>query len=157
MSNPLIIYADGSYDPASQTGGWAFVVYEAGQLIHSAHGTEAGPSNNTFEVLAVMYAMMWVDGHVQGNQVVLRTDSVHVVEGCQHWRTIWRGNGWKRINPNQRARKRQIPDADLWKKLDSFLLLHPAIEIEWCKAHSGIEGNEMVDTMARAAGKTLQP
>ncbi|WP_312949121.1 ribonuclease H [Agrobacterium sp.] len=157
MFDPLIIYADGSYDPATQTGGWAFAVYETGQLIHSAHGNDAGLTNNTFEVLAVMNAVMWVHGHAQGRQVVLRTDSVHVVEGCRHWRAIWRGNGWKRINPNQRARKRQIADASLWKELDGFLLRHPTIEIEWCKAHSGIEGNEMVDRMARAAGKMLPP
>lgn len=150
MTVPLIIYADGSHDPVIQAGGWAFVVYEAEHLIHKTQGKEAGITNNRFEVLAVLNALKWLKLNAADRKTILRTDSTHVVEGCHRWRAIWRGNGWKRINPNQRARKRQIPDADLWQELDSLLLDQPGVDIEWCKGHSGIEGNELADSLARS-------
>ena len=111
---------------------------------------EIGLTNNSFEVMAVMNALLWLDAHASGRAAILWTDSAHVVEGCHRWRKIWRTNGWKRINPNSRARKRQIPDEALWRNVDSLLLDNPNVTIEWCKGHSGIEGNDLADALARA-------
>ncbi|MQB09250.1 MULTISPECIES: RNase H family protein [Agrobacterium] len=151
MTVPLKIYADGSYDPVAISGSWAFVVFETGQQLHSARGMEIGPTNNSFEVMAVMNALLWLDAHASGRTAILWTDSAHVVEGCHRWCKIWRTNGWKRINPNSRARKRQMPDEALWRNVDRLLLGNPNVTIEWCKGHSGIEGNDLADALARAA------
>lgn len=151
MTVPLKIYADGSYDPVAISGSWAFVVFETGQQLHSARGMEIGLTNNSFEVMAVMNALLWLDAHASGRTAILWTDSAHVVEGCHRWCKIWRTNGWKRINPNSRARKRQIPDEALWRNVDRLLLGNPNVTIEWCKGHSGIEGNDLADALARAA------
>lgn len=149
MSDPLFIFADGSFNPDTQSGGWAFVVYENGRQIHADSGAAAGPANNGFEVLAVLKALIWLATEAPDRKAVLQTDSRHVVEGCHRWRTIWRGNGWKRVNPNPRARRRQIPDADLWQGVDRLLLGNPGVVIEWCKGHSGVAGNDVADCLAR--------
>ena len=150
MTDPIIIYADGSFDPSTETGGWAFAVYQADRQIHAGCGRQPGLTNNTFEVLAVLNALIWLDATYSAAAAILRTDSTHVVERCHRWRPIWRGNGWKRVNPNPYARKRAIPDAELWQRLDRLLLDNRGIEIEWCKGHAGIIGNELVDRLARS-------
>lgn len=149
MTAALEIYTDGSYDPVAQSGSWAFVVFEAEQQFHAARGMETGLTNNAFEVTAVMNALLWLDAHAPGRTARLWTDSAHVVEGCHRWREIWRTNGWKRINPNSRARKRQIPDVVLWRNVDRLLLRNPNVDISWCKGHSGIAGNDLADILAR--------
>lgn len=149
MTVPLSIYADGSYDPIALSGSWAFVVFETEHQIHAARGMEIGLTNNSFEVMAVLNALLWLDANASYRTATLWTDSAHVVEGCHRWREIWRTNGWKRINPNSRARKRQIPDGALWRSVDRLLLGNPNVAIKWCKGHSGITGNDLADNLAR--------
>lgn len=149
MTVPLSIYADGSYDPVALSGSWAFVVLEAEHQVHAARGTDMGPTNNSFEVMAVMNALLWLDEHAPCRTAILWTDSAHVIDGYQRWRQIWRTNGWKRITPNPRARKRPLPDAKLWQTVDRLLLHNPNVAIKWCKGHSGIAGNDLADHLAR--------
>ncbi|MDH7801890.1 MULTISPECIES: ribonuclease H [unclassified Rhizobium] len=153
MSNTLHIFTDGSFDDASQSGGWAFVVHEGGDLIHSASGKTVGASNNTFEVLAVLNAMSWIAAEAPARAVTLWTDAVHVIEGCRRYRVIWRTNGWKRITPNQHTRRRSIPDMEIWQQLDDLLERHPHVVVDWCKGHSGTVGNEHADELARGVAR----
>jgi ribonuclease HI len=148
------IYTDGSFDAASNTGGWAFVVSDGELQLHAASGSEAGPTNNSFEVLAAVKAISWIDAHAAGQAVTLCTDSNHVVEGCRRWRAIWRNNGWQRIDPNPRSRRRSIPDAALWQKLDALLAKNSMVELQLCKAHSGNAGNDQADALARNAARS---
>lgn len=50
MSEILDLYADGSFDVATRSGGWAFMVMDGHSQIHTSRGAMPGPSNNTFEV-----------------------------------------------------------------------------------------------------------
>lgn len=147
----LEVFTDGSFDKEARSGGWAFVALEAGERIYVAQGAAAGHSNNGLELLAVMEAMSWIERSAEGRKVILWTDSAHVVEGCQRYRAIWRNNGWKRIDPNSRARRRAIPDSVLWQRLDALLNRHPNVSIAWCKGHSGNAANEHADMLAREA------
>ncbi|WP_168879208.1 ribonuclease H [Rhizobium sp. P28RR-XV] len=149
MQATLHIYTDGSFDAASNSGGWAFVVLEGDRQVHSASGSDIGSSNNAFEVLAAVKAMSWIEAGATRQAAILWTDSNHVVDGCRRWRVIWRSNGWKRINPNPRARRRSIPDAHLWQQLDVLLERHPDVVVAWCKGHSGTAGNDHADVLAR--------
>ncbi|MBO0129643.1 ribonuclease H family protein [Agrobacterium burrii] len=151
MTDILHIYADGSFDAASGSGGWAFVVMDGDQQIHAAAGSTPRPSNNTFEVLAVIQALSWLEREAPTVTAVIWTDSAHVVEGFDRWRHIWRGNGWKRVRANYHERRRPIPDAELWQELDDLLLRHRGVRIQLCKGHSGIAGNLMANKAARAA------
>ena len=153
MTEIFRIDADGSFDAATGTGGWAFVVYQSDCQHHVSSGRAAGTSNNRFEVLAALNAMAWVAAEAPADTVTLRTDSLHVVEGCTRWRAIWRNNGWKRITANAHARRRLIPDRDLWQELDMLLERCPNVAVEWCKGHAGEAGNELADRLAREAAR----
>lgn len=151
MTDTLHIYADGSFDAASRSGGWAFVVMDADRQIHAAAGAATGSSNNTFEVLSVVQAASWLAREAQTATALIWTDSAHVVEGCSRWRHIWRGNGWKRVRANSHERRRAIPDLEVWQELDGLLERNPRIKIQFCKGHSGVVGNEFADAAARTA------
>ncbi len=151
MTDVLHIYADGSFDAASSSGGWAFVVMHGDSQIHGAAGATTGSSNNTFEVLSVLQALSWLEREAPTAAAILWTDSAHVVEGCSRWRHIWRNNGWKRVRANSHERRRTIPDAEMWRQLDALLERNPEIRIQLCKGHAGVAGNELANTAARAA------
>ncbi|MFN7027089.1 MAG: ribonuclease H [Pseudorhizobium sp.] len=150
LPQELHVFTDGSFDARSRSGGWGFVAFETGVPVHRDSGSAAGQSNNSLELLAVVQAISWLSTSRPGRATNLWTDSHHVVEGCQLWRAIWRNNGWKRIDPNSRARRRSIPDAALWQRLDLLLDQNPNVTVMWCKAHSGIAGNEDADMLARS-------
>ena len=147
----LNIYADGSFDASSQSGGWAFVVMDVDRQVHIAEGTMIGSSNNTFEVLSVVRAVSWLEAEVSSAPAIIWTDSLHVFEGCSRWRFIWRGNGWKRVRSNSHERLRGIPDVKLWQELDALLDRNPQLRIKLCKGHSGLRGNELADAAANRA------
>ncbi|MBP1849806.1 RNase H family protein [Rhizobium halophytocola] len=151
MHDSLQIFTDGSFDAASASGSWAFVVMEGERQVFSDSGVDKGASNNAFEVLAAAKAMGWIGGAAKDRPVTLWTDSRHVLEGCHHWRAIWRNNGWKRITANPRLRRRAIPDAALWQQLDSLLESNRHVVVKLCKGHAGLAGNEQADALARDA------
>ena len=158
MERDLIeVFADGSFNPRRSAGGWAFVVFQAGQEVHRAHGSAPGSSNNTFELLAILNAAIWINTEWRGAPATIWTDSSRAEEGCRRFRPIWRNNDWRRIEPNFRKRKRTIPDVALWQELDRQLNANPDLRVEWCRGHDGIEGNELADTMARAAANLRTP
>lgn len=147
---PLQVYTDGSFDTVSGRGGWAFVAMENGAQTHEFSGCQTGTGNNGLEVLAAVRALEWIESIAVGAEVMLWTDSFHVMDGCHRWRKIWRTNGWKRIIANAHARRRRIPDADLWQKLDTLLERNPNVQVEWCKGHANTLGNVKADILARA-------
>jgi ribonuclease HI len=151
VSGPLDVYVDGSFHVSTALGGWAFVVFEGDRRLHAAAGTAVGATNNSFEVMAVVQAMSWIETAAFGQRCTLWTDSAHVFNGCRRWRAIWRNNGWKRINSNPRARRRAIPDDALWRQLDAFLDHNPMVDVRWCKGHSGIAGNDLADALANTS------
>ncbi|MCB5205440.1 ribonuclease HI [Neorhizobium sp. T786] len=153
-ASPLEIFTDGSFWATKHAGGWAFVVQHGNRRIHVQHGRGVGNSNNSFELMSVIEAMNWLARTGEGYKAIIWTDSAHVVEGCHHWRAIWRNNGWKRVTADQRVRKRSIPDAELWKRLDELLNRHPEVAVSWCKGHSGLIGNNLADALARTAVDT---
>lgn len=154
MTHLLHTYTDGSFDAASRSGGWAFVVYEGERQLYADCGKGAGTSSNTFEVLAVLNAMAWIAAEAPARSVTLWTDGAQVIEGCRRWRAIWRTNGWKRITSNPHARRRPINDMEIWQQLDRLLEQHPNVVVEWCKGHSGVAGNELADILARYAARS---
>jgi len=150
-SGNIDIYADGSYDAAKEKGGWAFVALHNGQTLATQSGSFAAKTNNALELIAALKAAEWATTDAPALKVTIWSDSTHVVEGCNHWRPIWKNNGWKRYDPNPKARNRTIPDAALWKLLDAKLAENPLLTVAWCKGHQGVSGNELADELAGAA------
>ncbi|MBB3945510.1 ribonuclease HI [Rhizobium skierniewicense] len=150
-TQPVDIYVDGSYDVVSKKGGWAFVVFEGDDILVTQSGTVAAGTNNAVEVVATLNAARWASENFPLARVTIWSDSMHVVEGCNHWRPIWRNNGWKHYNPDPRARNRRIADWALWTALDRHLLQNQQLAVAWCKGHQGHIGNELADRLAAAA------
>jgi ribonuclease HI len=148
------VFTDGSFNPRLSVGGWAFVAFGAGGEIYRDHGSAPGDSNNSFEVLAILKAAIWINTECHGAPARIWTDSSRAEEGCRRFRLIWRNNNWRRIEPNFRKRKRTIPDIALWQELDRQLSRNPHLRVEWCRGHDGIEGNELADLIARAAANS---
>ena len=152
----LHVFVDGCFEPGSRHGGWAFVAYRDGVEIASGFGGAKDTANNTMEVTAVLEAAIWVNRTAADAAAVIWSDSVYAVEGCNGWRPIWRNNGWKKSNPNGKARNRVISDAKIWKALDVQLTQNPMIGIAWCKGHSGTDGNERADALADQGRRSIR-
>lgn len=152
----LHLFVDGCFEPRSGDGGWAFVAYRDGVEIGTGFGGAENCANNAMELTAVLEAAIWISRTAPGAAAVIWSDSVYAVEGCNSWRPIWRNNGWKKRNPNGRARNRTIPDAKLWKALDIELSRNSLIAIAWCKGHSGIEGNERADELSDHGRRSIR-
>lgn len=144
----VTIFADGCFEPRSRQGGWAFAAYRDGQEIASGCGGVTDTANNTMELVALSNAAQWIEVNARDEVIILWTDSVYAVNGCNRWRHIWKNNGWKKISPNAKTRNRAIPDADLWKAVDALLSRLPLVTVAWCKGHSGLAGNERADELA---------
>jgi len=74
----------------------------------------------------------------------IHTDSEYVRRGITEWIVNWKARGWKT------ADKKPVKNRDLWERLDELANEHD-IEWRWVKGHSGVPGNERVDTLANAA------
>ena len=144
----LTVFADGSCEPLSRRGGWAFVAYRDATEIASAFGGVEDTANNTMELIALLNAIQWIEENATEQAVTLWTDSTYAADGCNRWRHIWKNNGWKKITPNAKMRKRAIADADLWQAIDARLVRLSLVTVAWCKSHNGLAGNERADELA---------
>ena len=144
----LDVYADGCYEPESGTGGWAFVAYRDGLEIAFRLGNIERSSNNAMELSALLEAATWVSVNAAGKAVVLWSDSLYAVNGCNRWRHIWKNGGWRKKDPGSKARSRAIANPELWKAIDEALSRNAFLTVAWCKGHSGIPGNERADRLA---------
>lgn len=157
-SQPLVdqslhVFVDGCFDPVSRQGGWAFVVYRDAVEVASDFGKVPDTSNNATEAIALLKAVIWINANAIKESAVVWSDSIYAVTGCKNWLPIWKVNGWKKIDPNPNTRRRTIPNAEIWKAIDSQLCRNHLIEIVWCKGHSGIPGNTRADELAGQARK----
>ena len=61
----------------------------------------------------------------------------------------WKKNGWKT------AAKKPVKNKDLWQALDEACARH-SLNWVWVKGHSGDEGNERADTLARLQSEEMK-
>lgn len=140
----LVIYCDGACEPNPGAGGWGFVVYRDGVEIHSDCGGANPTTNQRMELIAAIEAMKWTATNCLTAEAMPRlfSDSMYTVNGSNDWRHSWKNRGWKRKGKNP-----EIANLDLWQELDRLLVGAP-IELEWCKGHAGIIGNERADELS---------
>lgn len=127
-------------------GGWAFVVEDGGEVIHTGFGSVAKSTNNQMEMRAVIEALRWSMGMEGLFRVV--SDSKYVVEGMNVWRHNWKRNGWRKTGLSPKL----VRNADLWRELDVLAADRP-IEFRWVKGHAGANFNEAADQLAGEAAR----
>lgn len=130
------IYVDGSY--VNKQYSWAFVVYDGTQIIHTSSGlgrdTEAAAIHNVAgELEAAVQAMQWSDEQ-DVDYVIIHHDYIGISE--------WATGKWKTNNQFTKAYA-QFASKYLHK-----------IKFNKVSGHTGIEGNELADKLARGALKS---
>lgn len=149
------IYTDGACSGNPGPGGWATVIYFEGGDVHELGGSDAQTTNNRMEMQAAIAGLKFLLDAAQTEPISLYTDSEYVLKGITQWITGWKRRGW--VN----SAKKPVLNRDLWEIMDD---LHQRVNqqldrpVSWIyvRGHSGNEGNERCDTIARALA-TRQP
>jgi ribonuclease HI len=142
-------YTDGACTGNPGPGGWGTVVYFTDGSVYEMGGAEAQSTNNRMEMQAAIQALKVLNASGQTEAVTLYTDSEYVKNGATKWVKGWKKKGWKT------AQGKAVLNQDLWETLDE--LNSPLVDWQYVRGHSGNEGNERCDTIARAFanGRTL--
>ncbi|MEW8088496.1 MAG: reverse transcriptase domain-containing protein, partial [Candidatus Thiodiazotropha endolucinida] len=135
----LQIYTDGSKDPENNKTGCAFVIPSIN------FGQKFKLNNNltvyTSELLAILKALEWIIEH-RPDRVVILTDSLSSVQS---------------ISSGLSGTRQDVLD-EVLLQIHKVISLKIRLDIDWCPAHCGIQGNEDADQAAKQAltkGKTL--
>lgn len=140
MTEVVEIYTDGACRGNPGPGGWAALLrYKDAEK--ELCGREDHTTNNRMELMAAIIALETL---TRPCCVRLVTDSQYVKKGVTEWLAAWKARNWRT------ASKSPVKNADLWKRLESAAARHE-IEWHWVRGHSGHDGNERVDTLARQA------
>lgn len=127
------IYVDGSFD--GKRYGWAFAVFQAGELIFSENGSGDNPDyithrNVAGEVFAAAYAARWAKRY-----------GLESVTICHDYQGIseWAEGRWKTNNL-------------MTKNYAAFMQdFRDIVKFQKVSGHSGVKGNELADKLAREA------
>ncbi|MBW4551118.1 MAG: ribonuclease HI [Aphanocapsa sp. GSE-SYN-MK-11-07L] len=135
------LYTDGACSGNPGPGGWGVVAYLADGSVHELGGAANPTTNNRMEMQAAIAALqLWRDAdHLP---VTLYTDSEYVKKGITEWIKGWKKRGWKN------SQGRPVLNQDLWQQLDQ--LNSPQVNWQYVRGHSGNEGNDRCDEIARA-------
>lgn len=139
MVNYIDIYADGACSSNPGPGGFGVFCEQYGYL-YGIHCEET--TNNREELKAIIYAFEFAQKYP--NKIFLvHSDSKYCVNICNDWIFKWAKNDWQRHN------QQQIENLDLIQNLYNYLTIDFFnCQVIYCKGHSGIPGNELVDAVA---------
>lgn len=156
----IVIYTDGGCKGNPGPGGWAYIM-RFGTRYRESWGAESHTTNNRMELTAVINALSFLKGRLEGTRascaaksavlpawtgapVHIFTDSMYVKNGISGWITDWKRRGWKT------AAKKPVMNQDLWQQLDGLCIdLGP--HFEWVEGHAGNPDNERCDTLVGLA------
>lgn len=146
-SGTIVVYVDGSSignGKTSARAGWG-VYFEDPSLHHLNESRRLpGPiqTNNRAELMALIRAIEL--SPTDGRPLLILSDSKYSMDASSKWLPNWKRNGWKT------ATGQPVQNKDLIVQLDDRLCARvPRPKLEYVKAHAGIDGNEIVDRMAK--------
>lgn len=142
MTDIPAIYIDGSCKGNPGPGGWGVVIYLADGSVQELGGGEPHTTNNRMELRAAIEALKAWRQLAAGSAIALYTDSEYVLKGITEWIHNWKRRGWKT------ATRKPVLNQDLWQELDA--LNDPLVQWHHVRGHSGNEGNERCDLIARS-------
>ncbi|MBF4257489.1 ribonuclease HI [Vibrio anguillarum] len=141
------IYVDGAA-PNNQhgckRGGIGLVVMdEDNEIVHEEIITiDRETDCAELELLALIEGLEYAeDGDV------IYSDNDYCVKGFNIWLDDWKDRGWRKAN------KKPVKYRQLWKQVDE-LRSRKYVEVLKVKAHSGVRGNEIADSLAVDAARS---
>ena len=138
MLNKIIAYTDGACSGNPGPGGWG-VWLRAGNHEKELCGGEKHTTNQRMELQAAIEALKALK---QPSSITIVTDSKYVLNGITDWIHGWKKKGWKN------SKKEPVANRELWEALDALNQKHD-VDWQWVKGHSGDEGNDKADELAR--------
>ena len=129
------IYTDGAFSSSRNQGGWAFVVLENNENIHSDFGGVQETTNNRMEIQSVIEAIKYMKTQ-NIKEFTIFSDSMYVIGTMTM--------SWKRK-----------ANVDLWVELDK--VINSDMEITWThvKGHSGNKWNDYCDMLCVHASQVI--
>jgi ribonuclease HI len=132
-----------SFNPGP--GGYGVVLIHGSQRKELAAGFRL-TTNNRMEILGCIAGLQTLR---EPCDVTIYSDSRYVVNTMtKSWALRWRKHGWKRKDRN--GEWKDALNADLWAQVLDLCDRH-LVTFNWVRGHSGNEGNECCDQLARAA------
>ena len=138
----IIIYTDGACSGNPGAGGWACSIEIDGEERKILSGASPETTNNKMELKACIEALVAISEFDKADVTVF-TDSTYVRDGMMFHMDGWCRKRWKGSNG------KEIKNLPMWKAMYALSRKH-SINWEHVDAHSGIAGNEEVDSIARA-------
>ena len=143
----LILFTDGCALTNPGVGGWAFLLVAEG--CPGEFARFGGLTHTTSVAAELIAAVRGLSILPADTAVQLRTDSEILHRGLTEWLGRWRRNGW------YNAAGKPVRNQHLWRRLDR-LSRHREIDSVWVPGHSGVDGNERCDQLARQAADQKQ-
>ncbi len=134
-------YTDGACSGNPGPGGWGVVVYFTDGSVTEMGDREEQTTNNRMEMTAAIAALKILAVSGQTKPVSLYTDSEYVKKGITQWIRGWKKKNWRT------SQGKAVLNQDLWQILDQ--LNSNLVEWQYVRGHSGNEGNERCDAIAR--------
>ncbi|KAG8977249.1 hypothetical protein FRC05_002249 [Tulasnella sp. 425] len=142
-NDQTVVWTDGStndYGKSTQRVGFG-VWSETPHLRVAARLTSEPVTNNRAELAAIVWAL---ERAPKNEDLLVNTDSQYAVTGFTLMHQTWEDRGWLRVE-----------NADLWKRGLYLVRSRTSLTtIAKVKAHSGIEGNERADELAKAGAES---
>ena len=151
------IYTDGSSRGNPGKGGWGFMIEAHGPsplwgevgrgTCTERGGFETETTNNKMELQAVIEAFKYLINQKTTDETIeIYTDSEYVIKGLTIWIDGWVKRGWLT------AAKKPVLNQEYWKELSNLKYtleqMKNVVHMRYVPGHSGIAGNERVDTIA---------
>jgi ribonuclease HI len=143
----ITVYTDGASRGNPGRGGWGASIISAEGKVFELGGREAETTNNRMEMSAVRGALSFIEERKLTGDIVIHTDSAYVLNGITMWMYGWEKNNWKTKTGEP------VLNQDIWQVLLALMFRLKKthrVELVKVKGHSGIVGNERVDTIATA-------
>lgn len=143
------VYTDGACSGNPGPGGWAVAICTK-DAINTLSGGYDDTTNNRMELTAINKALNEISKMQKAADIkevfVINSDSAYCISAINNgWVKNWQSNGWLTKNGDK------VKNIDLWSQFFvMYKKLESSIKFVHIRGHKGIEGNELVDKLARA-------
>jgi ribonuclease HI len=140
MSDEMIAYTDGSYDPKHNTGGWSVVfIDDQGVIVDELYGCGDYPNNYVAELIAIIMALKYSSHHLK---ITIYTDALPIVQTFK----------CKKADRKRIFSKMKPVNRRLWIHVTQ-LSYRRNVALRWVRGHNGNHGNVRADILAKHAAR----